>query len=149
MKIRADVAQMLRAGHSDRQIARQLGVHRDQVIRARRLLGIPAGPTFPQPKAVEDLFRERVEEVDGGHLKWRGFRNERGTPVLKHRSRGALRNETAYRVAWRLQHDREPEGLVLPGCGYDQCVAPGHVEDRRLRNQVTAAYAAIFGETAA
>ncbi|MEV5957249.1 hypothetical protein AB0M11_26370 [Streptomyces sp. NPDC051987] len=144
MKIREDVAQLLRAGHSDRGIARQLGVHRDQVIKARRALGIPAVPTHPRPRPVEEVFQARVEEVDGGHLKWTGFRNERGTPVVKHRVQGVLRNETAYRVAWRFGHTREPEGLVLPGCGYEQCVAPGHMEDRVMR----AAYTAIFGEAA-
>ncbi len=149
MNPRATIEELLRAGLSDRAIARQLAIPRGRITKARRDLGIPALPTHPRPRAVEDLFWRRVEFLDDGHWKWTGAHNEKGTPVLKHGARDEARNETAYRVAWRLQHSRDPEGLVLPGCGYDQCVRPGHVEDRVLRDQVGAAFTAIFGAVAA
>jgi hypothetical protein len=39
MKVRADVAALIRRGHTDSYIASQTGYHRTTVARARRLLG--------------------------------------------------------------------------------------------------------------
>jgi hypothetical protein len=43
MKVRADVAALIRRGHTDSYIASQTGYHRTTVARARRALGIPPG----------------------------------------------------------------------------------------------------------
>jgi hypothetical protein len=51
---------------------------------------------------------------------------------------------TAYRIAFQIRWGREPVGYVKPGCEYDGCVHPEHVEDQPMREQ----YAAIFGAAA-
>jgi hypothetical protein len=51
---------------------------------------------------------------------------------------------TAYRIAFQIRHGREPVGYVKPGCEFDGCVHPDHVEDQPMRDQ----YAAIFGAAA-
>jgi hypothetical protein len=41
MKVRADMAELIRAGHSDTRIAHELGCHRATVHRARQVLQLP------------------------------------------------------------------------------------------------------------
>ncbi|MEU1443062.1 helix-turn-helix domain-containing protein [Streptomyces mirabilis] len=41
MKVRADIAALVREGHSDTSIAVRLGCHRNTVIRARQALRYP------------------------------------------------------------------------------------------------------------
>lgn len=118
MKVRTDVAAMLKDGHSHIHIMRTLHVSRPTVLEARKALGMPA-PTR------------------GRHLRWTSSHNTGGAPMLGHDSR----QMSAMRVAFRLRYDREPEGRVLTNCGYDGCVALDHVEDRPMREQ----YTAIFG----
>ncbi|WP_434593466.1 hypothetical protein [Streptomyces sp. A5-4] len=77
----------------------------------------------------EDAFAQRTVAVEGGHVHWSGAIGNRGTPVVAWRSQV----ETAYRLAFRWHHGREPEGNVRPTCGYPCCVAGGHLADRRLR----------------
>jgi hypothetical protein len=150
MTIRPDVAELLRAGYSDRAIARQLNVDRQKTVApARAALGQP----HPQPRAprsTEDLFWLRVQIRDDGHMTWTGTRNSYGTPVLKVGGRQGV-NSTAYQVAFRIANGREPEGTVGPGCGVDHCVAPACQADRVTRaenRKVDALYAGIFGESA-
>ncbi|MEU3160036.1 hypothetical protein ABZ753_21640 [Streptomyces griseoincarnatus] len=54
----------------------------------------------------------------------------------------------ARRVAFLIANGREPEGRVLAGCGWRECVAPAHVTDRPMRVQLNTQYAAIFGAAA-
>ncbi|MGY0023712.1 hypothetical protein ACVHNB_32680 [Streptomyces sp. YJ-C3] len=147
MKIRADVAELLRAGLSDRAIARELGVDaRLTVAPARTALGIPkARPGKPPAASAEDLFWRRTQPVDDGHILWTGSRDYTGTPSLRHGGR----NLSALRIAFRLKHAREPEGHVTPTCDRDGCVAPAHTEDRRIRERTNTTFAAIFGEVSA
>ncbi|MFF8391832.1 hypothetical protein [Cellulosimicrobium funkei] len=149
MKVRADVAELLRAGHSNRAIARQLHTDAKDVAEARERLGLPKAKSGVKAAAsVEDLFWRRVQPVGEGHILWTGHRNnggaEGGCPVLRHG--GKL--WSAYRVAFTIRHGREPQGKVTPTCDRDGCVAPDHTQDRAIREQekrVDALYAGIFG----
>ncbi|MGA5330980.1 hypothetical protein ACPCJT_20345 [Streptomyces griseoincarnatus] len=147
MKIRADVAELLKAGLSDTAIARQLGVDREcTVAPARAALGLPKHKPGRTPASTpEDLFWRRVRPLDDGHMEWTGTRTN-GVPTLRHGGRV----HTAYRVAFRIANGREPEGQAKPGCGRDGCVAPACQTDRITRaeaRKVDALYGAIFGTT--
>lgn len=144
MMIRADIAALLRAGHSDRAIARQLGVDPVKTVAPARIaLGLPRAKPGRTPAATpEDLFRRHVTPTGDGHMEWSGPRAN-GTPTLRH----AGRQLSAYRVAYRIATGREPEGYALPSCGREGCVRPGHHADRADRaasRKVDALYAAIF-----
>lgn len=145
MIIRADVAEMLRAGVTDISIVRELHVRRATVAATRAALGIPKTPGGqPAAATVEDLFWQRVQIGEDGHMTWGGYRNTSGAPGL--RWGGTV--HSAYRVAFRIANGREPDGYAKPSCGRDGCVAPacqrdrpGRAEERRLERL----YAGIFG----
>ncbi|MFE1192877.1 hypothetical protein ACFW6E_08760 [Streptomyces olivaceoviridis] len=150
MNIRPDVAELLRAGLSDRAIARQLHVDRGTVVApARKALGLPT--TAPRrPRSPEELFWQRAERRDDGHMTWTGARNNHGTPTLTTGGRNG-KNNTAYRIAFRIAHGRDPEGIAGPACDVQQCVAPACQIDRIIRTEsakVDNLYAAIFGADA-
>lgn len=147
MKIRADVAELLRAGHSNNAIARQLNVDaKTTVARTRAALGLPkAKPGYKAATSVEDLFWRRARPLDNGHMEWTGTRTN-GVPTVRHGGRA----HTAYRLAFRIAHGREPDGHVRPGCGRDGCVAPACQTDRATRaeaRKVDRLYSQIFGES--
>lgn len=54
MKIRADIAALIRAGHTNTSIAHRLHVHRDTVAKARRALQLPPA------KRLERLYAEAI-----------------------------------------------------------------------------------------
>ena len=148
MTVRPDIAELLHAGHSNRTIARQLCVDHKAVAAARATLGLPKAKSGRKPAASpEDLFWNRVRPTDGGHMEWTGYHNQDGVPGLRHGGR----NLSAYRIAFRIATSRVPEGHVLPSCGRDHCVKPGHHADRADRareKRVDALYGAIFGGAA-
>lgn len=148
MKIRADVAELLRAGNSNRTIARQLHVDAKDVAAAREVLSLPKAKSGSKAAASpEDLFWKRAKPTDDGHMEWTGYGTNSGTPGLRHGGRFY----TAYRLAFRIAAGRDPEGYALPSCGRDHCVKPGHHDDRadREREQrVDALYTGIFGASA-
>jgi hypothetical protein len=137
MKVRADIAELLHAGWSDKRVASQLHVHRRQVREARRVLRLPAHKPGPPATPIEDLFWRRAQRTEDGHLLWTG-----ATTVLRAGNQGP--RTTAGRVAFRIKHDRDPVGKVLPGCDRPGCIHPDHVEDQPMRDQ----YRAIFGAAA-
>lgn len=142
MKIRADVAAMLRAGRSDRDISRTLHVDAKTAAAARAALRIPKARSGPAAAtSPQDLFRRRTEAVDGGHLKWTGHIGSNGIPVI----RWAGRLSSVYQLAFVMRYGRPPVGQVRPGCGFHGCVAPDHVQDQPMRVRDREAYAAIFG----
>ncbi|MFI1562148.1 hypothetical protein ACH4ZX_03640 [Streptomyces sp. NPDC020490] len=139
--VRADVAELLHAGYGDRTIARQLDLTISTVERARARLGIPPGRPGPKPThSPEDLFWRRAQPTDDGHLLWPTYTPQNGA-VIKH---GGQRH-SVHRIAFRIGHQREPEGRVTTGCDRAGCVHPRHVEDQAMR----ATYTAIFGTTGA
>lgn len=142
MSIRPDVAELLHAGYSNAAIARQLNTCAKKVATQRAELGLPKSKSGIKPAATpEDLFWRRVKPADGGHFEWDGYRTNDGTPSLRHGGRLLSAN----RIAFRIKHQREPEGYALPGCGHDRCVAPNHMDDRVIRQRNKTAFAAIFG----
>jgi hypothetical protein len=136
------IEELLRAGHTDRGIERQLNVSKRQVRKLRNELGIPPHkPGNPlRGQTLEDAFWRRVVPTDDGHLLWPFYKPGRAC-LLKHRDH----NHSAHKIAFRLAHHREPVGITRTGCGRDGCVHPGHVDDQAMRDQ----YAAIFGAVAA
>ncbi|MGW5616219.1 helix-turn-helix domain-containing protein [Streptomyces sp. NPDC003877] len=137
MTVRADVAELLRAGYGDRTIARRLGVSERRVRRARAELGLPAGrPGLKATDTIEDRFWRRAQPTDDGHLLWPAYAAHYGA-VIKHDGG----KQSVHRVAFRIGNGREPQGHVTSGCGRTGCVHPRHVEDQAMRNQ----YNAIFG----
>lgn len=143
--LRPDIVNLLHAGLSDRAIGRQLRCDPRTVSRTRATLGLPQVRCYANPaSSIEELFWERVEPVEGGHLRWTGYRGD-GTPRLT----WGGRLHTAYRIAFRIRTGREPVGYVLPGCEYPRCVAPRCVADAVERERTRRVLAAIFREAAA
>jgi hypothetical protein len=136
--IRQDVADMLRAGHSDRAIAKALGVDAVMTVRpARAALGLPKTRSGPKSaETLEALFYARTAPVEGGggHLRWIGHVGANGVAVL--RWQGV--RYTAYRAAFEIHNGRPAQGKALPACGTPQCVAPGHVFDQPQRDEAAA-----------
>jgi hypothetical protein len=145
VKIRPDVAELLHAGYSDAAVARQLGVDaKTTVARTRAALGLPkAKPGFRAAATAEDLFWRRARPLDDGHMEWTGTRTN-GVPTLRHGGRV----HTAYRLAFRIKHGREPVGHVRPGCNVEGCVHPRCMEDQPMRARTREMLAAIFGKSA-
>lgn len=144
MTVRPDIVELLRAGCSDHEIARRLHVCERTAGAARTALGLPRHKPGVKPAgSPQDLFRARTTPMPGGHLRWDGYRTNDGTPFFRWMKKGF----TAGRVAFVMAHNREPVGRVQPGCGNPGCVAPDHVEDQPMRNQLKTQMASIFGGT--
>jgi hypothetical protein len=147
VKVRADIAELLRERLPESHIASQLGIDRGTVRRARQALGLPAPPRGKRSKyaSLSDAFRNHTEPVDGGHLHWTGPTD--GTfPYLTY---GGKRY-AAPRLAFQLHHGREPVGRIsrISTCDFPSCVEGGHLLDRAIREahlRADAAYEAIFG----
>lgn len=138
MRIRSDVAALLRAGHTSSAVAAQVGLHPATVRQARKALGITPGRPGPRPPAtLEEFFLARVEELPDGHMRWLP-----ADPELRFQQR----NYSARRAAFRIRTGRDPIGRVLTSCNMPQCVAPAHVADRVERDRDAAVYAAVFGD---
>lgn len=146
-KIRVDVAELLYAGLSNKAIARRLRMDTRPIAAARAALRLPKVKAGRHPAAAPiDLFWQRVQRLEDGHLRWAGYRTTNGTPAV---TTGG-RVWSARRIAFRAWHGRDPIGYVLPGCGLDECVAPEHSTDRPMREQharADALHARIFGST--
>lgn len=144
MKIRADIAELLHTGLSNRAIARQLSVDTKTVAAARTVLRLPKAKPGPRPAATpETLFWQRVQHTSNGHLLWTGSTYD-GTPVVRHGSQ----HYTARRIAFRIRHGRDPEGYVTVACTVDGCVRPDCMDDRITRQRTDRAFEAIFGAAA-
>ncbi|MGW9397271.1 hypothetical protein [Streptomyces sp. NPDC055642] len=141
MSTRAAIEELLHAGYGNKAIARQVHVRHQRVAEVRAELGLPNIVRPARATYSEDAFWRRTQPVPGGHLNWTGHYNSTGVPCL----RTTHGMHTAYRIAFRIRWQRDPDGPVKPGCDMDRCVHPDHVEDRPMRQQ----YTAIFGEVAA
>ncbi|MGX1116356.1 hypothetical protein RKD37_001719 [Streptomyces ambofaciens] len=145
MKVRADIAALLRDGTPHQDIARQLHVSRKTVSAAHRALNLPArvrGGGAPHA-TLADAFHAHTEPGDGGHVRWTGYLD--GTlPIVCHNGR----RTPAPRVAFRLHHGRPAEGRLSRTCDMPGCVAGAHYADRRIREahrRADRAFAVIFG----
>ncbi|WP_416976665.1 helix-turn-helix domain-containing protein [Streptomyces sp. T028] len=148
MKVRADVAEMLRAGVPHSRIARELGVSQGTVRRTNHALGLPAPLRGGRPSRYPTLvavFRGNSEETEDGHVRWTGYRDaSSNTPLLFY----AGEKTPAPKAAFQLHYGREPIGKPLPTCGMTGCIAGAHLADRPMREanaRADAAYDAIFG----
>ncbi len=92
MKIRADIAALIRDGHSDTSIAHRLGCHRDTVHRVRQALRLPD---------AEQLSRLYREALPTGEV--REYRPAR-TEISPHR---AAANRAALEAALRSTARKE------------------------------------------
>lgn len=142
---RAAIVTLLRTGVGNKAIAQAVHVDHNRVAAIRSELGLPRSRRRYAGASLEALFQQRTQPTPDGHLDWTGYRNSKGVPAV--RTVDGLR--TAYRIAFRIRHGREPVGYVKPGCGRPGCVHPEHVEDQPMRDQLAGQYAAIFGEVAA
>ncbi|WP_406420004.1 hypothetical protein [Streptomyces sp. NBC_00842] len=141
MKIRAEVAEMLRNGSSNAEIMRTLHVGHKTVAQARQALGFPTPARGGRPLLpIPTLFAARTEPVDGGHLRWTGHVSK-GVPVLGRRGNSL----SAYRIAFKIRHNRESIGYAKPGCNHPGCVAPDHMQDQPMRDRLNTTFNAIFG----
>lgn len=144
--VRRDIEMMLRDGTPQMHIARQLRVAPATVQRTREALGLPTPRRGRQHTyaSLDEAFRQGTEPVDGGHVRWVGYRDKDGTPRVCYRQKPLA----APRVAFLLLHGREPVGKALPTCGVKGCIAGEHLADRPMREanqRADKAFAAIFG----
>jgi hypothetical protein len=129
---RADITAMLRDGHSNSRIMRELRCDKQRVIRIRTELDLPAFVKAEQTRTLEEKWALFTRPVEDGHLLWTGTRGtSAGTPVLAYKEN----LYTAASIAFTIQHGRQPHGYVLPDCGMKHCVAPAHVNDEAGRQQ--------------
>lgn len=136
MNTQAAIERLLRAGYSDKAIARELRVHRRRPRDLRRQLGLPQVKPGPAPAAsIEDLFWRRAQPTPDGHLLWPSWDPKHGA-AIRHNGR----KQSAHRIAFRIGNQREPQGRVTSGCGQPGCVHPQHVEDQPMRQLYTAIF---------
>jgi hypothetical protein len=136
----ADIIAMLRDGHSNLRISRELRCDKTRVARLRHELGLPG--VALQPLTLEQKWTACTRPVDGGHLEWTGPRSTTsGTPVMRYKEVGY----SPAAVAFTMKHGRDPQGYVRAECGFKQCVAPGHVNDEAGRQQARLARRAERG----
>ncbi|MFJ8852300.1 hypothetical protein [Streptomyces sp. NPDC102437] len=128
----AQIARALAPDVSTRSVADRLGCPWGRVQQVREACGVPTYRRGRRPAAPwRERYAAHTEPVAGGHMRWTGPAAESGTPVLSVQGRPV----TVYRLLFQDEHGREPEGHVRPGCGYARCVAGGHLEDRRVREE--------------
>ncbi|MFI9598871.1 hypothetical protein ACIHCX_03150 [Streptomyces sp. NPDC052043] len=140
---RDQIVALLRQGHTDQAIRKALHTDAKRVARIRKEEGLP-----PAPQRIitfADKWAANTAPADDGHLRWTGRLRDGVTPSLVYRGR----EYSARRAAFEEHYRREPVGLVLPGCDWEPCVRPDHLEDRTIRQALTAQYDAIFGDQAA
>lgn len=108
-------------------------------------------PLLPSPQwrraiTLEEAFRQRTIPLDDGHSRWTGSTSHT-TPSIWWQGT----THSAYKIAFRIHHGREPEGTVTPGCEVPLCVAGPCLQDRRIREanrRADTAFDAIFGGAA-
>lgn len=95
-------------------------------------------PVVPRGSPIQVRFWALVDK-SGGHDRcwpWQRAVDKDGYGKVQI----AGRTERATRVAFRLAHDREPNGLVLHSCDNPTCCNPVHLsEGTQLRNRREAA----------
>lgn len=143
MKLRADIAVLIRDGHSDTFIARDLGAAKLTVAKTRRAMGLPP-IQLRSVLTLDQKWATHAQPETAGHMAWDGPRNSSGVPILKHhRDRHQARA-----VAFRRRYGRDPIGYVTATCEHKWCVADDHVADKPMREQLANQFAAIFGSAA-
>jgi hypothetical protein len=130
---RTDIIGMLRDGHSNSRIVRELRVDKQRVRRIRNELALPTFVPIEQTRTLEEKWAIDTRPLDSGHVEWAGERATGGTPLVSYKEK----HYSAAAVAFRIRTGRDPQGYAIADCGMQHCVAPEHVEDEagRLRNR--------------
>ncbi|MFB6771113.1 hypothetical protein [Streptomyces sp. NPDC056337] len=132
---RPAIAELLRAGATYKEIREQLDVGSFTTIsEVRHAEGIPVIPRPVPSRSPEQTYTRYAEPYGDGHARWTGAWAGRMPQIQHPGPRGKGRKESALRVAFRMEHGREPTGYVRPGCGVSDCVARGHLTDRDMRH---------------
>lgn len=127
---RADIIAMLRDGHSNSRIMRELRVDKARVRRIRDELGLPAFVPAEQTRTIEDKWRLFARLVDGGHMEWTGERvGPAGSPTMRYKDS----SYSPAAIAFEMRHGRPPQGYAIADCGRKRCIAPDHVDDEAGR----------------
>ncbi|MDX3314700.1 hypothetical protein P1S61_37735 [Streptomyces sp. ME08-AFT2] len=112
----------------------------------------PSAPRRERRRAesLEQAFTRYAVPADDGHVQWSGSTSH-DTPTLWF---GGTKH-SVYKVAFRIEHGREPQGTVTSGCDMPHCVAGAHVEDQPMREakrqseqRLDRLFAGIFGAAA-
>ncbi|NUS29791.1 MAG: hypothetical protein HOV92_37010 [Streptomyces sp.] len=147
--VRADIAAMLRAGATYRQIIAATGANPTAISHVRKALRIPLPEGrrhFQGPRSVAETLAHYTQPQADGHAHWTGPFN--GTrPTLWHHDR----QYQARRIAFITHHGREPQGPVQVGCTDLRCIAGAHLTDHPIRQahaRADQAFDAIFGTDA-
>jgi hypothetical protein len=120
----------------DTEVAARLDCAPGFVARVRSDLRMPSFP-IPEPtvRLARPLQKRERDEFEAlsivtaeGHREWLGRRSRDGIPMFS-------REESAYRVAWRLEYGEEPEGPVRVECVLATCVEGLHLSDRIMRER--------------
>lgn len=127
---RADIIAMLREGHSNSRIMRELHVDKARVRRIRTELGLPTFAPVEQTRTIEDKWKQFARPLNGGHMEWTGERvGAAGSPVMRYKN--GCHSPAA--IAFEMRHGRPPQGYAIADCGMKRCIAPGHVDDEAGR----------------
>lgn len=129
---REPILELLRRGNmTESAIAAQLGISRPTVHNIRVKAGLPAPLHGSRARytSMDDDYRAHARPTNNGHMEWTGIVAHHGAPMVRHRRH----TESAFRIAFRLHHQREPQGKAAPACGQPGCVAGAHIEDRPMR----------------
>lgn len=130
---RADIIAMLRDGHSNTRIMRDLRCDKQRVRRIRAELALPAYGPAEQTRTLEEKWASHTQPTDGGHVEWTGERQSTSnTPVMRYKEA----NYSPAAVAFRIRHGRDAQGYAIADCGLKHCVAPDHVEDEAGRTRI-------------
>jgi hypothetical protein len=140
------LAALLREGATNKAASLALGIDKTTAARYRATLEIGPAPKRPSPArsplTVEEKFLTYTQPIEGGHMKWTGRRTKvNGTPTFTHHER----TYTARSISFRAATGRAPDGYVTAECDYEDCVAPGHMEDEPGRTRIRAQLAAVLG----
>lgn len=127
---RADIIALLKEGHSNSRIARELRVDKHRVRRIRDELDLPAYVPIEQTRTIEEKWKLYARPVDGGHIEWTGERvGAAGSPVMRYKD-GSY---SPAAIAFEIRHGRPPQGYAIAECGHKRCIAPDHVDDEAGR----------------
>ncbi|WP_328434511.1 hypothetical protein [Streptomyces sp. NBC_00425] len=120
------------------QIAAKLGVGAEAVRKVRADLGMSAYRHRLKVWTWAE-FEKSAPRLQGGHRLWKGRRGPSGVPM-------ANRRLTAYQLAFRLHHGRDPVGKVTGRCRKKGCVEGSHLVDKILRDGIDASLTELPAE---
>lgn len=132
------VAAMLRAGASYRQITAATGTTAPTIAKVRRALQIPVPPARNPHRTIPEALAHHTQPHGDGHAHWNGP-HSRGQPQLW--AEGQV--FSARREIYRLHNGRTPQGPVRTTCEQPGCISPEHLAD-----DIDRQYTAIFGPDA-